>query len=31
MLVVLGVEFLKVVCKGGYVVGGFNINNLEWI
>ena len=30
MPVVSGAEFLKAARKGGYAVGGFNTNNLEW-
>lgn len=30
MPVVSGAEFLKAARQGGYAVGGFNTNNLEW-
>ena len=30
MPVVSGAEFLKAARKGGYAVGGYNTNNLEW-
>ena len=30
MPVVSGAEFLKATRKGGYAVGGYNTNNLEW-
>ena len=30
MPVVSSVEFLKAARKGGYAIGGYNTNNLEW-